>query len=358
MQETTSTAGPRRAGCDDSHSTKDESEIAQALITVMRSCTNSESELHILPTACGASHFKAKGLKHASALYSPLGIALSRRRRTMRLNFIQQCLEGAIHTDGSLDPKTLLKPEFTAVMITPYWLGDYCVKIINMDEVLKRFDIVRLLEHEIALQKTLPLIEAKGYRDVHIALPVLQGSAAELNLHVVISCNDRGEWLTTIHSNGLWQQQFPGTKAAQAAAAFAHLCYARGHQCVVDVRTEVHLQAVYATAIARTSPTKFEVIETAGRNTLSPLEGEHTDPMSELCTMLSAQYDSLTLQRSNTDPDVHKAMVGLFETQMVVYTGVMCSRVGTRSQPPSDPGLQVWMERQTRSPGSIEFFWR
>lgn len=94
------------------------------MITVMRSCTNSESELHILPTACGVSHFKAKGLKHASALYSPLGIALSRRRRTMRLNFIQQCLEGAIHNDGSLDPKTLLKPEFTAVMITPYWLGD------------------------------------------------------------------------------------------------------------------------------------------------------------------------------------------------------------------------------------------
>jgi hypothetical protein len=115
---------------------------------------------------------------------------------------------------------------------------------------------------------------------------------------------------------------------------------------------------VYATAIARTSPTKFEIIETSGRNTLSPMEREHTDPMSELCTMLSAQYDSLTLQRSNTDPDVHKAMVGLFETQMVVYTGVMCSRVGTQSQPPSDPGLQVWMERQTRSPGSIEFFWR
>lgn len=124
MHSTTKTGGPRPAYFDDPNSTQEAKEIAQALISVMQSCSISAPAPLTQPTGAGVSHFKAKGLRHASSLYSPLGIALSRRRRTMRLNFILQCLEGTIHTDGSLDPKTLLKPEFTAVMITPYWLGD------------------------------------------------------------------------------------------------------------------------------------------------------------------------------------------------------------------------------------------
>jgi hypothetical protein len=238
-------------------------------------------------------------------------------------------------------------PILLGVLISPYWQGDYSVRELDLRALLshagnnpntERTPLAWALGCELVLQRQLPTIKKKGYRDTHLAFSLSQTSGQQA-LTVVLSMDDQGHSLCSVVEGDGRQRFMLGSLSAAEVALQCAVLHTMGLPPIIN--RDVRAQAMRAIQIER------EQLEQAQRHG----RGQEQGQQSPLQPMLLAEYSAHTLARTQTDAQVFRAMDALQEAQMSAFAQILSTERDSVMQPlanesATDPGLRRWVLRQ------------
>lgn len=312
--------------------------------SVVRECLRAAKE------ATGENIPSSAAQLHTSHLqYGRLAIALLQHRQQMRQTYQRQLLEGRRdnYPQGLRSPR----PELVGVLISPYWLGDFTVREIDLYSMLmqgsahsegsadtgktqdtRAFNLGWLLRAELEVQKQLPAIEQKGYRDAHVAFAIPDSGGSHPILFIV-SLDDKAQAITSIvEDNGKKHIKLGGLSAGDVALQYAVLEMLRVPHIA---QKEERLQAL----AERRGKGQQQDLNQQGPSCIRP--------------MLLSEYEAKGLQRATTDTAVQEALIPMLEAQMLTYSAMLIRRrdtwiKGLNKALPADLGLDEWMLRHSK----------
>ena len=282
--------------------------------------------------------------------YGKLALAVLQHRQQMRQTFQRQLLEGRRdnYPQGLHSPRA----EVVGVLISPYWLGDFTVREIDLYSLLMQgsapsawtaqsantqdapaLNLGWLLRAELELQQQLPAIVQKGGRDAHVAFSIPDHNGSH-PIPFVVSLDDKGQAITSIFEDrGNKHIRLGGLSAGEVALQYAALEMLR----VPPMAQKVSRLKALA-----------DMGERAQHQAPRKNNGQH-----EIRPMLLNEYEARGLQRANTDTAVQEALIPLLDAQMLTYSAMLIRRrdnwiKGLSKPMSSDPGLEEWMLRHTK----------
>lgn len=279
-------------------------------------------------------------LHEAHRIYGDLACALVR----LHLRTHTRAREGAQALRDAQSPSAQASaPILLGVLISPYWQGDYSVRELDLRALLshagdnprvERTPLAWALGCELILQRQLPTIRKKGYRDTHLAFSLSQTSGQQA-LTVVLSMDDQGHSLCSVIEGDGRQRFMLGSLSAAEVALQCAVLHTMGLPPIIN--RDLRAQAMRA----------IQIEQRQLEHTQQQVQGQQ----SPLLPMLLAEYSAHTLARTHTDAQVFRAMEALQEAQMSAFAQVLTTERDSVMQPPAnesatDPGLRHWVLRQ------------
>ncbi|NCT98707.1 MAG: hypothetical protein GXD23_15175 [Comamonadaceae bacterium] len=283
-------------------------------------------------------------LHEAHRLYGDLACALVRLHLRTHTRALTEAHDGQqVPRDAPNPTVQASAPLLLGVLISPYWHGDYSVREFDLRALLshagnnpsvERTPLAWALGCELMLQRQLPTIRKKGYRDTHLAFSLSQTSGRQA-LTVVLSMDDQGHSLCSVIEGDGQQRFMLGSLSAAEVALQCAVLHTMGLPPIIN--RGLRAQAMRAIQIEQ------QQLEQAQR--------QEQGRQSPRLPMLLAEYSAHTLARTQTDAQVFRAMEALQEAQMSTFAQVLSAERDSVMQPAAnesatDPGLRRWVLRQ------------